>query len=519
MTQSASAREAQARQGAASREARSLKISLLIVLAAAAGVRLYRLSEFPLGAFVDEIFTLNSTLLLRERPFDPFGHTLVISEAWGKDHPNLFLYFNLLVLKIFGVSYWSTKLLTVIPGVIACGLVYLIARRMFDKRVALATALLFTFAHWSVRLSRYGWDVCWMIALFAAALWLLQCDRSVGAGFSRRGPRQRPLAAAPAEAGAYRLCAVGSFVAGIAAGLSLYTYLGARIAVVSLLAFLAMECAVRRDRLAYRHAASFVIGLVLAALPFFIYYVSAPGAFWARTSQVSVFGSPNPVRTILKNIAQHALMFHWKGGTFARDNFPGLPMLDPLTGILLIAGIIVLAQRRDTPARLLFCTLLVNFTGGVLSVSQEGGPYVYRTAAVIVPAFLIAGVGLEWLMQKAGTRWLAITTAAIIAINLYLYFGLEPINTAAMRVMAYEPRVIGQEIARQNSPVRLNASDVLTQKEVHAHAGERYPEPNPAVILPPELRKLAIINFSGRYDMNRSLADNLAKPRDIHFVE
>ena len=312
----------------------------------------------------------------------------------------------------------------------------------------------------------------------------------------------------------------GSFVvAGIAAGLSLYTYLGARIAVVSLLAFLAMECAVRRDRLAYRHAASFVIGLVLAALPFFIYYVSAPGAFWARTSQVSVFGGPNPVRTILENIAQHALMFHWRGGTFARDNFPGLPMLDPLTGILLIAGIIVLAQRRDTPARLLFCTLLVNFTGGVLSVSQEGGPYVYRTAAVIVPAFLIAGVGLEWLMQKAGTRWLAITTAAIIAINLYLYFGLEPINTAAMRVMAYEPRMIGQQIARQNSPVRLNASDVLTQKEVHAHPGERYPEANPAVILPPELRKLAIIEFSGRYDMNRSLADNLAHPRDIYFVE
>ena len=516
MTRNASAREAQARQGAASREARSLKIGLLIVLAAAAGVRLYRLSELPLGAFVDEIFTLSSTLLLRERPFDPFGHTLVISEAWGKDHPNLFLYFNLLVLKIFGVSYWSTKLLTVIPGVIACGLVYLIARRMFDKRVALATALLFTFAHWSVRLSRYGWDVCWMIALFAAALWFLERG-----GVGQENILLTSTTPAAATASAFPSSAEeGSFVvAGIAAGLSLYTYLGARIAVVSLLAFLAMECAVRRDRLAYRHAASFVIGLVLAALPFFIYYVSAPGAFWARTSQVSVFGGPNPVRTILENIAQHALMFHWRGGTFARDNFPGLPMLDPLTGILLIAGIIVLAQRRDTPARLLFCTLLVNFTGGVLSVSQEGGPYVYRTAAVIVPTFLIAGVGLEWLMQKGGTRWRGITTAAIIAINLYLYFGLEPINTAAMRVMAYEPRMIGQQIARQNSPVRLNASDVLTQKEVHAHPGERYPEANPAVILPPELRKLAIIEFSGRYDMNRSLADNLAHPRDIYFVE
>jgi hypothetical protein len=502
-------------------------IAFFIVLAAAAGVRLYRLNELPLGAFVDEIFTLNSTLLLRERPFDPFGHTLEISQAWGKDHPNLLLYFNLLILKIFGVSYWSTKLLTVIPGVIACGFVYLIARRMFnDRRVALATALLFTFGHWSIRLSRYGWDVCWMIALFAAALWLNSPPQPRRGGAKRRGrPGQENsllTSTTPAAATASALpssAEEGSFLAGIAAGLSLYTYLGARIAVFSLLVFLAIECAARRDRLVYRRAAAFVIGLLLAAVPFFIYYVSAPGAFWARTSEVSVFGSPNPVRTILDNIAQHALMFHWRGGTFARDNFPGLPMLDPLTGVLFIAGIIVLAQRRDTPARLLLCTLLVNFTGGVLSVSQEGGPYLYRTAAMIVPAFLISGVGLEWLIQKAGTRWLAMTTAAIIAINLYLYFGLEPKNTAAMRVMAYEPRVIGQQIARQNSPVSLNASDVLTQKEVHAHPGERYPEDNPAVILPPMLRKLAIINFSGRYDMNRSLADNLAHPRDIYFVE
>ena len=131
---------------------------LLIVLAAGSAVRLYRLADFPLGPFVDEIFTLNSSLLLRESPVDPFGHTLAISETWGKDHPNLFLYFNLLILKIFGISYWSTKLLTVIPGVLACGAVFLIARQLFEKRIALATALLFASAHWSIRLNRYGWD-------------------------------------------------------------------------------------------------------------------------------------------------------------------------------------------------------------------------------------------------------------------------------------------------------------------------------------------------------------------------
>ena len=48
---------------------------------------------------------------------------------------------------------------------------------------------------------------------------------------------------------------------------------------------------------------------------------------------------------------------------------------------------------------------------------------------------------------------------------------------------------------------------------------ERYASANPAVVLPPVIRRLAIINFSGRYDMSRSLAENLAHPRNIYFVD
>src|SRR5215475_13351456 len=45
---------------------------LLLTLAAAAAVRLYRLGDFPLGANIDEIFTLNNSLRLLEKPFDLF---------------------------------------------------------------------------------------------------------------------------------------------------------------------------------------------------------------------------------------------------------------------------------------------------------------------------------------------------------------------------------------------------------------------------------------------------------------
>ena len=70
------------------------------------------------------------------------------------------------------------------------------------------------------------------------------------------------------------------------------------------------------------------------------------------------------------------------------------------------------------------CTIVLNFLSGIFSASQEGAPYIYRTAAVIVPAFLATGAGLEWFAEKAGPRKLLILAAPIVVLNLYFYFSL-----------------------------------------------------------------------------------------------
>jgi hypothetical protein len=220
------------------------------------------------------------------------------------------------------------------------------------------------------------------------------------------------------------------------------------------------------------------------------------------------------------NIIRHTLMFHWIGGTFARDNVPGLPMMDVVTGIIFLAGLVVLIRRIQTPVgRLLSCAFLLNFIGGVLSASQEGAPYIYRTSAVTVPAFLIAGFGLEWLKEKIGRQWIWAVCGAAIVLNLYLYFGLEARNIPAMRVMAYEPRLVGLQISRDSSPVWLVVPDVLRQTETRPRPGEEYASSNPAVLMPPALSRLAIVNFSGRYDLTRTVSQNLENPKDIHFIE
>jgi hypothetical protein len=115
----------------------------------------------------------------------------------------------------------------------------------------------------------------------------------------------------------------------------------------SLLGFLALEWLRGRRRWVVRHGVAFTIGTGMVAFPLFSYYLSTPGAFWVRTAELSVLNSEHPFMVIVDNIWRHALMFNVLGGTYARDNYPGLMMLDPLTGLLFIAGLVALVRNRN----------------------------------------------------------------------------------------------------------------------------------------------------------------------------
>jgi hypothetical protein len=433
---------------------------LLVVVVAAAIVRLYKLWEWPLGPYPDEILLLRNTLHLLHLPFDAFGHTPLLHAGWVET-PNLYLYFNVVIVKLFGVSYPALKLFSVIPGVISCGIFFAICHTVLGSRLVVWAALLFAFGHWPVRLSRYGWNVTVVVMLFSLALWLLIL-----------APRRR-----------HNLYAYWS---GVAAGVCLYSYQSAWIALLSLWLFLLAECAVRRERDDYRTLGAFSIGAALAAFPLFRYYLFGTGATWTRAREVSLLNAEHPLSVFLDNIGRHALMFHVRGGLYARDNYPGLPMMDVVSGVLLLAGLVVLVKRRGTSfARLVLCAFFANFAAGVFSISQEGAPYVLRVAAVMVPAFLSVGLGLQSLTdlleRRIGDHWLGwrshvlpgLLTLVVAGLNAYLYFGLEARNLSATRVMTYELRLIGQEIARTRAPVYLVTPAVLGKAEANAHPEER----------------------------------------------
>jgi hypothetical protein len=113
---------------------------------------------------------------------------------------------------------------------------------------------------------------------------------------------------------------------------------------------------------------------------------------------------------------------------------------------------------------------------------------------------------------------LAVPTLVLVigAVNLYWYFGLEARNNAALRVMAYAPRLLGLEAARDDSPVYFIGNELFAIP-AHPTIEEKIARANSPVILPVELQKLAVIIFSGRYDRRRTLTGNFENPKDLRF--
>lgn len=114
---------------------------------------------------------------------------------------------------------------------------------------------------------------------------------------------------------------------------------------------------------------------------------------------------------------------------------------------------------------------------------------------------------------------ISVTVLLAVAWNSYLYFFLESKNNAAMRTMAFEARLIGSAMARDDLPVIILGRDTIEKIETQGYGGEAHAKANPAVDMPLPVSIFALVTFSGRYDLARSVKDNLIQPRNIAFLD
>jgi len=182
-----------------------------------------------------------------------------------------------------------------------------------------------------------------------------------------------------------------------------------------------------------RRCGLFVAAAVVVAGPMLLHYLHHPEHFSYPRRVLSVFSPRVPGRDVPgyleRNLEATLLMFHVHGDDNRRHNLSGAPMLDPITGLLFLAGLVLVVRGKSRPlAPMLLAWVPVMLLPNLLSV--EGVPHGLRSCGVLPAVALLGGIALDsvcdLLRRRSGPRIAAATAAlAIVLIGCwtgYRYF-------------------------------------------------------------------------------------------------
>jgi 4-amino-4-deoxy-L-arabinose transferase-like glycosyltransferase len=351
-------------------------------------LRWFRLSSVPSGALYDEAYNGLDVLRIID------GARPVFLPA-NSGREVLFIYLQALSVSWFGPTDWPLRVPAAVVGSLTIPLSYLLIARMYNRRVALLTSAWLAISLWHVMFSRIGLRTIILPLFGAAAFYCLWRGLDAVWTTEERSPGP-PFKARPTTG-------FGWFaLAGVALGLSLYTYTSARFLPLVVLAFAGCLMLAHR-RLFWRALPGFVLagGLtVLIFVPEGFYFLRHPQDFVFRTNAVSVF-NPNlnhgdTTSTLIHAVSRSLGMFSFQGdGTWER-NIPYRPIFDPVSSAFLVLGLLLtLRALRDPRAAFLLLWLVIMVLPSAISVLDT--PNFLRVTGMIPALFVLPSLGVDWL--------------------------------------------------------------------------------------------------------------------------
>lgn len=300
-------------------------------------------------------------------------------------------YFAAWVARLFGtgLTHLTLKITSAAAGLFAIVFIYRLGRELEDETLGLLAALLASFSIWLVAISRVGLRFSLVPAFVAPTLYFLYRGLRTG----RRN----------------------DFLwAGLALGGGLYGYSPFRVmpvVVAGLVAVVLLRPQEREARLhLLRNVACLSVVVLAAFAPLLRYANENPSMYWYRSlGRLTVDGQmvPDAWNVFWSNQWKALAMFHWRGDDVWANGLSGRPVLDPITGGLLILGVAFLLYRavrtrslRDGLTLLLVPVLILPSS---LSLAFPGeNPSVVRASGALVLVFMIAAQPLRLALQVVG---------------------------------------------------------------------------------------------------------------------
>ncbi len=421
---------------------------LIIIVIIAAFLRLYNIATpvdgLPPGLYPDEAMNGNNAL----EAISTENYKIFYPENNGRE--GLFINIQALSIALFGNFPWALRIVSALFGILTVLGVYFLTKELFanclfstgtgcplspvesgsldsradssrfaqnqarrrsetfrtktgswltySKTIALLSSFLLATSFWHINFSRIGFRAI-MAPFFLT--W--------GIYFLLLALRQIKESKPP------KFYILNSIFSGIFYGLGFHSYIAYRATPLLILIIIALYWfSINRENNANFDAkkarkkillvvSGFTLVAIFVAAPLGMYFLNNPQDFMGRTTQVSVFNSPTPIKDLTTNILKTVGMFNFSGDWNWRHNYAGKPLLFWPVGILFLIGIIVLIRRlfsKDFFAPIFIFSWLIIAALPVV-VSNEGLPHALRAILMAPPVFIIAGLGGIWLYQLA----------------------------------------------------------------------------------------------------------------------
>jgi len=323
-----------------------------------------------------------------------------------------------LSMRIFGEGILAIRLVSALSGVLAVVFVYLLGKETFNQEVGWLAAGFLAVYPIHVHFSRIGVNNINDSFMVVLVLWLVFRAARTG-GFS-----------------AYAL-------AGVASGLTIYTYVGTRLVLILALGALFYLAIVRKGfvRANGKALAVFLLAVLITAAPIAMFFAQHPDIFINRIGQEGILfngwlfqhaqetGQSVP-SVLLNQFSRSTLVFiaHGAPGNFYNSPYPYLTVLGAL--LLLLGMVYAFFKVRHSPNVILLGWFwAVVLLGGMLTLNPPSNTRTIMTTPAV--ALFVAlglwqlGQVLERIGVSAPRRMLAsLAVVSILAIeNGFFYFG------------------------------------------------------------------------------------------------
>lgn len=345
-------------------------IFLFFITAAAAFLRLYQLDKTPFGINHDAAWNgLGAIYLLEKLPdYIPY-----FESGWRGE--TLFRYFITAFIQLFGPTPLAVRLTSVTFGALTLPSFYLLARELFNRKIALLSLFFLATSGWHIVMSKTGWRTI-AVPLFQTLTFL----------FLIRGLKTKNK--------------IWPFViSGVSLSLAVNSYdMAGRITVVLVGIFLIQRFFINKQFLKnyFKQLLVFTVTFCLTIFPLVSYAVNNWINFTGRANFLFVgnrIQETQSLRPLWENLQRTFLMFNVRAG--GDDFFVNEPLLELIPGIFFVVGVgiafIRLRQRRNL---FVLLWLIMALLPGFLSIPNGN-----RGIGSLVPVYLLAGLGLYWYVQ------------------------------------------------------------------------------------------------------------------------